>query len=105
MTLTITEYKHISINEQNVPIIAGTSMKVVELITSVKAYQWTPEELHENYPHVSMSKIYAALSYYWDHQKEIDEDMERIEEWATEMSLKARETPLAKKLLQAKGLI
>lgn len=45
MTLTITEYKHIQLNEKNVPIIAGTSMKVVELITSVKAYQWTPEEL------------------------------------------------------------
>lgn len=104
MTLTATEYKHIQLNEKNVPIIAGTSMKVVELITSVKAYQWTPEELHENYPHVSMSKIYSALSYYWDNQKEIDEDMERRYQWVEKMRKEAGESPIAKKLRE-KGLI
>jgi len=35
MTLTTTEYKHIQLNEDKVPIIAGTTMKVVELITKV----------------------------------------------------------------------
>lgn len=104
MTLTITEYKHIELNENNVPIIAGTTMKVVELITSVKAYQWTPEELHENYPHVSLSKIYAALSYYWDHQKELDADMERRYQWAEKMRKESGEIPLFKKL-RDKGLI
>jgi uncharacterized protein (DUF433 family) len=57
MTLTTTEYKYIQLDECNVPIIAGTTMKVVELITSIKAYSWTPQELHVNYPHVSLSKI------------------------------------------------
>jgi len=104
MTLTATDYKHIQLNEKNVPIIAGTTMKVVELITSVKAYQWTPEELHENYPHVSLSKIYAALSYYWDHQQELDKDMERRYQWAEKMRQEAGETPGVKKL-RAKGLI
>lgn len=94
MTLTTTEYKHIQMNENNVPIIAGTTMKVVELITSVKAYQWTPEELHKNYPHVSMSKIHGALSYYWDHKQEIDAEIERIEEWVDKMGQETRETPI-----------
>jgi uncharacterized protein (DUF433 family) len=104
MTLTTTEYKHIQLNENNVPIIAGTTMKVVELITSVKAYQWTPEELHENYPHVSLSKIHAALSYYWDHQQELDAEMERIEEWVDKMRQETGETHIVKDL-RAKGLI
>ncbi|NES80951.1 MAG: DUF433 domain-containing protein [Moorea sp. SIO2B7] len=104
MTITSTEYKHIQLNENNVPLIAGTTMKVVELITSVKAYQWTPEELHENYPHVSMSKIYAALSYYWDHKEEIDSEMERIEQWVDKMRQEAGETHIVKDL-KAKGLI
>lgn len=104
MTLTTTEYKHIQLNDNNVPIIAGTTMKVVELITSVKAYQWTPEELHENYPHVSLSKIYAALSYYWDHQQEIDAEIEKIELWVNQMIQEAEESPITKKL-RAKGLI
>jgi hypothetical protein len=37
MALTTTEYKYIQLDERNVPIIAGTTMKGVELITSVKA--------------------------------------------------------------------
>jgi hypothetical protein len=32
MTLTATEYKHIQLDERNVPIIAGTTLKVVENI-------------------------------------------------------------------------
>jgi uncharacterized protein (DUF433 family) len=52
MTLvTTTEYKHILLDEHQVPFINGTSMKVVELVTSVQAYGWSPEELHFQYPH------------------------------------------------------
>ena len=45
MTITATEYKYVQLDDRNIPIIEGTSMKIVELITSVKAYGWTPEEL------------------------------------------------------------
>jgi hypothetical protein len=36
MTLAITEYKYISIDDRNVPFIAGTTMKVVELANCVQ---------------------------------------------------------------------
>ena len=104
MALTTTEYKYIQLDERNIPIIAGTTMKVVELITSVKAYHWTPEELHANYPHVSLSKIYSALAYYWDHQEEIDADIERRYQLAEQLRREAGESPIAKKL-RAKGLL
>jgi len=38
MPLTATEYKYVELDEKNVPVIKGTTMKVVELMTSVKAY-------------------------------------------------------------------
>ncbi|MGK7876269.1 MAG: DUF433 domain-containing protein [Xenococcaceae cyanobacterium] len=76
MTLTSTEHKYIQLNESNDPIIEGTSMKVVELITSVKDYGTIPEELLKSYPHLTMSKIYSALAYYWDHKQEIDAALE-----------------------------
>ncbi len=98
MALTTTEYKYIQLDERNIPIIAGTTMKVVELITSVKAYHWTPEELHTNYPHVSLSKIHSALAYYWDHQEEIDAEIQRIDQWAQQARREAGESPLARKL-------
>jgi uncharacterized protein (DUF433 family) len=104
MTLTATEYKYIELDERHVPIIAGTTMKVVELITSVKAYNWTPEQLLENYPHLTLSKIYSALAYYWDNKEELDADMERRYQYAEQMRREAGESPLIKKL-RAQGYI
>jgi uncharacterized protein (DUF433 family) len=36
----------------------------------------TPEEILEKYPHLTLAQVYDALSYYYDHQEEIDRDME-----------------------------
>lgn len=104
MPLTSTGYKYIQLNENEVPIITGSTMKVVELITSVKAYGWTPEELHANYPHVSLSQIYSALSYYWDHKLEIDTEIERIDQWAQYARQAAGESPITQRL-RAQGLL
>ncbi|MGK7929178.1 MAG: DUF433 domain-containing protein [Spirulina sp.] len=98
MNAAQTEYKHIYLNEDNVPAIAETSMKIVELITSVKAYGWTPEELLENYPHLTLSKIYSALAYYWDNKEEIDADIERRDREVEELRQAAGEHPLIQKL-------
>ncbi|NEP09307.1 MAG: DUF433 domain-containing protein [Symploca sp. SIO2C1] len=104
MVLTTTEYKHIQLDERQVPFIAGTTMKVIELVTSIKAYGWSPEELHINYPHVSMSKIYSALAYYWDYKEELDAEIERIKQWAQQVRREAGESPITKKL-RAQGLL
>jgi uncharacterized protein (DUF433 family) len=69
-------YHHIQLNDQNVPLIGGTTMKVIELVTAQQAYGWSPEELHLQYPHLSMSQIHSALAYYWDHKDEIDADIQ-----------------------------
>ncbi len=41
-----TRYEHIILDQAQVPMIAGTTMKVVELVLDSKAYGWSPEELH-----------------------------------------------------------
>lgn len=79
-------------------------MKVVELITSIKAYNWGPEELLQNYPHLTLSKIYSALAYYWDYQQQIDADLERRYQEAEKLRREAGESPLVKKL-RDRGLI
>jgi hypothetical protein len=38
MTFTATDYKYIELNEQQIPYIAGTTMKVVELVEAQHAY-------------------------------------------------------------------
>ena len=101
---TTTEYKHILLDARDVPFITGTSMKVVELVTSIQAYGWSPEELHYQYPHLSMSQIYSALAYYWEHKEEIDADLKRRFEYSEKLRLEAGESTLAKRL-RKEGLI
>lgn len=104
MTLSNTEYKYVQLDERNVPLIAGTTMKVVELVTSVKAYGWSPEELRENYPHLTLSQIHSALAYYWDHKQEIDADIERRFEYAEKLRREAGVSPFVARL-RAEGLL
>ncbi|MEG3896207.1 MULTISPECIES: DUF433 domain-containing protein [unclassified Microcoleus] len=104
MTIAATEYKYVQLDDRNIPIIEGTSMKIVELLTSVKAYGWTPEELLQSYPHLTLSKIYSALAYYLDNQQEIDADIERREEYVKQLEQEAGESPFAARM-RAQGLL
>ena len=104
MTITATEYKYVQLDDRNIPIIEGTSMKIVELLTSVKAYGWTPEELLESYPHLTLSKIYSALAYYLDNQQEIDADIERREEYVRQLEQEAGKSAFAARM-RAQGLL
>jgi len=72
-----TAYPHIEFDSNGVPILAGTTMKVVELVMAQKAHGWSPEEIHFQHPDLSLGQIHSALAYYWDHQEEVDADIER----------------------------
>lgn len=71
------QYQHIVLDEKNVPIIAGTNMKIIELVLEKIAYGWSLEELHFQHPYLTLGQIHSALAYYWDHQEELDRDIER----------------------------
>ncbi len=77
MSMVATAYPHIVIDDEGIPCIAGTTMKVVELVLDQIAYGWSAEELHFQHPYLSLGQIYSALAYYWDHKTEIDQDIAR----------------------------
>jgi uncharacterized protein (DUF433 family) len=101
--MTETRYEHILLNEAQVPIIAGTTMKVIELVLDHLAYGWSPEELHFQHPYLTMGQIYSALAYYWDHKIELDQDIERRLRVIDQAQQTTKPTPLAARL-KAKGL-
>lgn len=76
MAAVVTRYEHIQIREDGIPIIAGTTMKVIELVTQKLAYGWSPEELHFQHPYLTMSQIHAALAYHWDNVDEFNDKIE-----------------------------
>ena len=72
MAFVETRYEHVLLDDTQVAYIAGTSMKVIELVIAWQAYGWSPEELHFQYPQLALGQIHSALAYYWDHQAVFD---------------------------------
>lgn len=102
--LAETRYEHVALDTAKVPIIVGTTMKVIELALAQIAYGWSPEELHFQFPHLTLGQIHSALAYYWDHKEELDRDIERRLETVNQLRDKSKATPLIQRL-KAKGLI
>ncbi len=96
--LSETRYEHIILNEGHVPMIAGTTMKVVELVLDHLAYGWSPEELHFQHPHLTLGQIHSALAYYWDHKAELDQDIERRLEVVDQLQQTLPSSSLAERL-------
>jgi uncharacterized protein (DUF433 family) len=67
----------IELDENGLAWISGANTKVIEVVLDKMAYGWGPEEMHRQHPHLSMAQIHAALSYYYEHQAELDRDIER----------------------------
>ncbi len=58
-----THYQHIVLDDQGVPHISGTTMKVAELVVAQMAYGWSPDELAFQFPYLSLGQIHSALAY------------------------------------------
>jgi uncharacterized protein (DUF433 family) len=101
---TTTTYPHVQFDAQGTPIVAGTTMKVVELVMAQMAYGWTPEELYLQHPYLTLGQIHAALAYYWDHKEELDADIERRTREAEQARREAGPSPLVAKL-HARGVL
>jgi uncharacterized protein (DUF433 family) len=91
-------YPHLAFDAQGAPVLAGTTMKVVELVMAQRAHGWSPEELHFQFPSLSLGQIHAALAYYWDHKEELDADIARRFHYAEQARKEAGSSPLAEKL-------
>ena len=75
----LTEHCHIVKNEEilsSEPIIKGTRTSV-RAIVEMWRLGVSPEEIPQRLPHLRLSQIFDALSYYLDHQAEINGYIER----------------------------
>ena len=91
----------IEIDEKGIPWISGANTKVVEVVLDKLAYGWSPEEMHRQHPHLSMAQIHAALSYYYEHQDEVDADIERRDRYVEELRAQQK-NPLTRAELEAR---
>ena len=104
MSSVQTSYEHIALNKKEIPIIRGTTMKVVELVVEKLAHGWSPEELHFQHPYLTLGQVYSALAYYADHQAELEKDIESRLEQSVRLEKGMGMSPLIGRL-KSKGLI
>ncbi len=57
------------------PVIAGTKFPVRSVVNYVLRQGMTPEELAAEFDHLTLAQIHDALSYYYDHQRDVDQDI------------------------------
>ena len=72
------------------PRIAGTRIKVQHMAIDHVHAGWSVEEICEAYPHITRAQIHAALSYYYDHQSEIEQNIRDDWEFAERMEREDR---------------
>lgn len=97
MKLKIVKYPHISSEPRiadGAPVIEGTRI-TVRAVAGYYQLGMTPDEILQSLPHLSQAKLHAALTYYFDHKKEIDRDLKRnsdVNHWRRRLR---QRTPLA----------
>ncbi len=57
------------------PGIAGTKFPVRSVVSYVLRQGFAPEELVRGFSHLTLTQVYDALSYYYDHRTQIDREL------------------------------
>ncbi|MFH1702076.1 MAG: DUF433 domain-containing protein [Nitrospirota bacterium] len=77
--VTTTEYKYIVKDDKILggePIIKGTRTSVRAIVENWRL-GLSPEEIVIHIPHLTLAQVFEALSYYSDHQAEINDYIEK----------------------------
>jgi len=89
MTIPVKHLKHpyISKNKKirdGEPVIEGTGIRVLDIAIRHELMGMSPEDIIIALPHLTLSQVHAALSYYYDHKNEMDKkwkaSIENVEE-------------------------
>ncbi|MBE2201192.1 MAG: DUF433 domain-containing protein [Anaerolinea sp.] len=49
------------------PVITGTRIKVSQIALEYERLGWTPDQIIDAHPHLTLAQVHAALSYYYDN--------------------------------------
>src|ERR1700746_2317255 len=62
------------------PRMAGHRITVKHIVMCHQRAGESPDEIVSAYPSLTLSDVYAALAYYFDHKEEIDADIKADDE-------------------------
>ena len=95
--MSTVSYPHIVISNDGHARIAGTGFKV-RILAEEHLTGASPEEILSWHPHLTMSQVFSALAYYYDHKQAFDDEIAELNRFADEFFAKQGESLLARKL-------
>ncbi len=87
--MSVAVYGHIEVDERGVAWLPEARTRVREIVIDKVGLGHSPEEIQRQHPHLSLAQIHAALAYYYDHQREIDAEIEASWRRAEQMRAEA----------------
>jgi uncharacterized protein (DUF433 family) len=100
--VTTTLATQIELDDRGVAWIAGTRVKITEVVRDKVAYGSSPEEIHFQHPNLSLAQIQDALTYYYENQDQVDEQIRRGLEESDKLAVQLSDAEFRHKLLDLK---
>ena len=100
--MTTTFATQIELDERGTAWIAGTKVKVTEIVLDKIASGSSPEEIHFQHPNLSLAQIHGALTYYYENQDKVDEQIRRGLAESDELAARVSDAEFRRKLVGVK---
>jgi len=86
------------------PVVAGTRIKIAQIAVEYERMGWTPDEIIQAHPHLTLAQVHDALAYYYANAEEINADIRRDEQLVEELQRVYPRSVLEEKRGSAKNL-
>jgi uncharacterized protein (DUF433 family) len=62
--------------------VAGHRIRVQDIVVWHERRGYSPDEIVDMFPGITLADVYAALTYYFDNRQEIEDEFAKAQEWA-----------------------
>jgi hypothetical protein len=79
-------------------------VRVAQIVMDYLGHGWSPDEMCRQHPYLRPAEVHAAMAYYFDHQDEIDREIQA--EWRQVQDDRSQSAPSPFFVrLKARGLL
>lgn len=72
------KHPYISFNlkiSRGTPVISGTRVRVIDIATEYDRLGFSPDQIIDAHPHLTLEAVHDALSYYYENKKALDSEI------------------------------
>jgi hypothetical protein len=103
MAVAVT-YPHIEKDGSPAHLQRLPRIRVSQIVVDYLNHGWSADEIVIHYPHLRLAEVHSALAYYFDHQPEIDGEIESEQRLIDLSRMNTQPSPVELRL-RARGLL